>query len=220
MTIDDFRAIAESELSETGGRVAIPVSRSVGADLITPVAAFMRLSHGTTYNFLFESVEGGEKLARYSFIGSDPYKIIRSFGEHVFVEVPGQLVPAAAVEGTVLDVLQKEMSSFREVKLPGMPRFTCGAVGYLGYDVVRLVEHLPASPPDDLEIPDAMWCFYDTVVAFDHVKHRVVIQSIAIIDNESDLSHAFEVASKKIDAVAGKLASDLGTTPRTNCGRL
>lgn len=213
MTFDDFRTIAETELAHSGGRVAIPISRSVGADLITPVAAFMRLAHGTTYNFLFESVEGGEKLARYSFLGSDPYKIIRSFGEHVFVESPGQLAPTVAVEGTVLEVLKDELSAFREVKLPGMPRFTCGAVGYLGYDVVRLVEHLPDSPPDELEIPDAMWCFYDTVVAFDHVKHRVIIQSIAVVDVSSDLEVAFREASEKIDAVAKKLASDPGIAP-------
>ncbi len=213
MTIDDFKLIAKKEILAADRPVAIPVSRSVGADLITPVAAFLRLSKDTTYNFLFESVEGGEKLARYSFLGSDPYKVIRSFGEHVFVEVPGQLSPAAAVEGNIIEVLENELSQFREVKLPGMPRFTCGAVGYAGYDVVRLLERLPNSPVDDLEIPDAMWCFYDTVVAFDHVKHRVVIQSVAIVDKDTDLDASFAECNKKIDTVRAKLSTEHTPVP-------
>lgn len=213
MTFEEFADIARAELASSSIPVGVPVSRSVGADLVTPVAAYLRVAADSPYSFLFESVEGGEKMARYTFLGVDPYKILRAFGEHVFCETPGTLSPAAAVEGNILDVLAEEMKAFREVKLPGSPRLTCGAVGYLGYDVVRLVERLPDSPPDELEIPDSMWCLYDTVVAFDHVKHRMIVQSVAVVSGEEDLATQYKLADSRIDSILDRLTADSQPMP-------
>jgi len=171
--------------------------------LLTPVSAFLSLREDASYSFLFESVEGGEKLARYSFLGRDPYRIVRGteFGASVDVEerrTPGPEADLQRPEGTIFDVLDTYLDRYEEVDLPDLPRLRGGAVGYLGYDAVRLVEDLPDAPPDDLGLPDAVWCFYDTVAAFDHVRHQLVLIANVFVDADTDLRAAYDDAQARL----------------------
>jgi len=150
----------------TRGNV-IPLCREIGADLLTPVSAFLRIARGARYPFLLESIEGGESLARYSFLGRDPVDLVRRRVD----------VSSAGVNGDPLALLRSAVASCTPVRLPDLPRFTGGAVGYLSFDVTRLVERLPSASPDDLGIPDILFGIYDTVLAFDHLKQRIQIVS-------------------------------------------
>ncbi|HET6569663.1 MAG TPA: anthranilate synthase component I, partial [Rhodothermales bacterium] len=148
MTFDEFSGIANEQRMAGTTRCVVPVFKRLSADLITPVSAFLAIRRGSRYGFLLESVEGGEKLARYSFLGKDPYRIVRGFGERVEVENPRQTEGSkpvgmganGQVQGNIFAVLQRMVSTYKQVDHPDLPRLTGGAVGYLGYDAVRLVE--------------------------------------------------------------------------------
>jgi anthranilate synthase component 1 len=147
----------------------IPLCREIGADLLTPVAAFLRIARGARLPFLLESVEGGEAIARYSFLGRDPARVVR----------------AAPAEGGPLETLRRAVAPYRAVRLPDLPRFAGGAVGYLAYDVVRSLERLPGPGRDDLRIPDVLFGLYDTVLAFDHLRQRIQIVSNIMTEDET-----------------------------------
>jgi anthranilate synthase component 1 len=203
MTFDAFRTHVKTAREQGSSRLVVPVSVRRSADLLTPVSAFLSLREDATHSFLFESVEGGEKLARYSFLGRDPYRIVRGseFGASVEVEerrTPGPEADLDRPEGTVFDVLDAYLARYTEVDLPDLPRLRGGAVGYLGYDAVRLVEDLPDAPPDDLGLPDAVWCFYDTVAAFDHVRHQLVLMANVFVDDATDLHAAYDDAQTRL----------------------
>jgi anthranilate synthase component 1 len=184
-------------------RMIVPVVRRRSADLLTPVSAFLALRKRGSYAFLLESVEGGEHLARYSFLGIDPYGVLTAREATVTYEARS---PARRLDpppgGNVFEALKSLLGQYEEIEVPGLPHFTCGAVGFMGYDTVRLVEHLPAAGPDTLGLPDGVWCFYDTVVAFDHVKHQLAILSAAYVEPETDLAEAFDAACRNIDRLA------------------
>jgi len=146
----------------------IPVYKSVIADFLTPVSAFLKLEKDRPYAFLLESVEGGETVARYSFLGCDPFLISRYR--------KGQ--PAAEFMQNLRETLQR----FKSVTVPNLPPFTGGAVGYFGYDMVRVIENIPDTGRDDLGIDDAVLMFYKTVLAFDHLKHQIHIISNVLVD--------------------------------------
>ncbi|HYR42358.1 MAG TPA: anthranilate synthase component I [Terriglobia bacterium] len=148
----------------------IPVYKSVIADFLTPVSAFLKLERNRSHAFLLESIEGGERIARYSFLGTDPFLIKRCRD--------GQ--PAGFMEN-----LRATMARFKSVKLPNLPPFTGGAVGYFGYDMVRTIEDIPQSGVDDLGIDDAVLMFYKTVLAFDHLRHQIHIISNVIVDESN-----------------------------------
>jgi anthranilate synthase component 1 len=209
MTLADFRRLAEAQRAEGAKHFVVPVDKRLSADLLTPVSAYLTLCKDRRYSFLLESVEGGEKLARYSFLGKNPYRVVQAFGTEVHVEEPGAPRNGHRPEGTLFDVLRDLLGRYTEVRRPGLPRFVGGAVGYLGYDAVRLVERLPEAPPDDLGLPDAVWCFYDTLVAFDHVKHQLVLLASAFVDPGTDLDAAYAHAAARI---AG-LEAELGEHP-------
>ena len=201
------------EFREAIGRYAVhpdrpivaALTRRLSADLLTPVAAFLALRRHGGRCFLYESVEGGEKLARYSFIGRDPWLTLQDIGASVVVETGAR--EDTYVGGTIFDALRDYGSRYEEVRLPGLPRLTGGAVGFLAYDTIRLLEHLPDAPPDELALPLAAWSFYDTVVAFDHVKHQIIIMSNLFIDDRSRFDEAYDRAVEKIEAVVRDLAS-------------
>src|SRR5215204_4914350 len=165
----------------------VPVVRSVLADLHTPVGAFMRIGGDSPYAFLLESVEGGERIARYSFLGSEPEMIVRGKGMQTFVERNGktETFPTVATEW-VRDYFHGRSLARR----PGLVPFAGGAVGYLGYDAAQWFE--PALRDDNtqpLDLPtDAVWMFYRTVIAFDRVKQRLEIVSI-VLTEEAQGSH-------------------------------
>ncbi len=210
MTFDEFTSLVRTERARGKRHLVVPVFRRLSADLLTPVSAFLALRQDSTYSFLLESVEGGEKLARYSFLGKNPYRVLRATGSAVVVEDAEGRRP---IEGNIFEAIERELERYEEVTVGGLPRFTCGAVGYLGYDAVRLIEYLPNTPHDDLGLPDAVWCFYDTVVAFDHVKHQLVLIAGAFLDEETELEEAFERAQQRIGDLASELAETVIHSP-------
>ena len=215
MTFETFTDLVQTERDRGTERFVVPVVERLSADLLTPVSAFLALRQGSTHSFLLESVEGGEKLARYSFLGKDPYRIVRADGSDVTIEERGtpDSVDPDALDGDIFAVMAQLMSRYDEVEVPGLPRLTGGAVGYLGYDNIRLVEHLPDAPPDDLGLPDAVWCFYDTVAAFDHVRHQLVLMASAFITPGTDLRAAYDDARRRLRALEADLTQPVPERP-------
>ncbi|MDE1156586.1 MAG: anthranilate synthase component I [Acidobacteriaceae bacterium] len=159
----EFRKLArEHEL--------VPVTRTVVADLETPVSAFLRVAAQEPDAFLLESVEGGEHVGRYTFIGIRPYKRITSRGTRLTVTEGRR---KRSYDGDIFTELKKGLEGVSIAKLPGLPPFVAGAVGFFAYDVVRQIEKLPSHAADDLAVPDAHLMFFDEVLAFDHVKKAI-----------------------------------------------
>ncbi|MFH1709770.1 MAG: anthranilate synthase component I [bacterium] len=185
------------KLSKKGN--LIPVYREIVADMETPVSAFKNIEG--EYSYLLESVEGGEKVGRYSFLGSDPILIVKSKGNKIEIISKGK---TTRIEGDPIKELKKILSAYRSVKIKGLPRFHGGFVGYFSYDIVRHIEKLPDKNPDDLKLPDMQFLLTDTILAFDHVKHKICIISNVLV--EGDLDSAYASAVKKIDSLALKLS--------------
>ncbi|MCI0407099.1 MAG: chorismate-binding protein, partial [Acidobacteria bacterium] len=150
----------------------VPLCREVGADLLTPVLAAMSLTGKSRYHFLLESVEGGESLARYTFLGRDPYCVLRARGNRSLLEEQGR---SRELPEDPLRALEMLATRYQAVHLPDLPRFSGGGVGYLSYDLVRLREKIPLSVQDDLGLPDLIFGFYDSLLAFDHLRQRIQI---------------------------------------------
>jgi anthranilate synthase component 1 len=150
----------------------IPVSMEVYADMETPISLFKRFED-SEFCFLLESVEGGEKWARYSFIGKNPFIIVKSSRNRTVIEERDGNV--SIEEGNPVEILKKLMGKFKGAHLPMMPRFNGGAVGFFGYDLIRYYENLPNVPQDDLEIPESHFMFTDEVIVFDHLKQKIHI---------------------------------------------
>jgi anthranilate synthase component 1 len=148
----------------------VPVYRTVTADLETPVSAFLRIAAEEPEAFLLESVEGGEHVGRYTFIGIEPYKKIVARGTAITIEQDGE---RRTFEGDVFAELKQALSGHTPARLPGLPPFTAGAVGFFAYDVVRQIERLPSLAADELGVPDACLLFFNQVLAFDHVKKEI-----------------------------------------------
>lgn len=173
----------------------IPVYKSVIADFLTPVSAFLRLERNQKYAFLLESVEGGETLARYSFLGCDPF-LIRRYRR--------------TDSGDFIQNLRSTMARFRSVQLPDLPPFTGGAVGYFGYDMVRLVEDIPDTGHDDLGLDDAVLMFYKNVLAFDHLRHQIhIISNLLVDESPQEIDAQYQRAVAEIGALEALLRSPL-----------
>ena len=186
----------------------VPVYREILADTETPVSAYRKIARGK-HSFLLESVEGGEHLARYSFLGTDPFLIFKSKGREVEILEGGREDKVCLEDGQdPLHVLRELLSRYKWVDDPDLPRFCGGAVGYIGYDAVRFFEKLPDDTVDDLGVPDCFFVFADTIVVFDHVKHRMKILCNSEVG--SDPSGAYDLAVAKIDEIIGRLR---GTQP-------
>ena len=152
----------------------VPVYRSINADLETPVSAYLKVARGP-YSFLLESVSGGERLGRYSFIGTDPYHVVKTG--------PGQ--PDGQVDP--LTLVQAEMDKYRIVPVDGLPRFHGGAVGYLAYDTISYFEpRVPLMPADPQGLPESVFTFVDTLVIFDHIRHDIKVVSHVHLDEDID----------------------------------
>ena len=181
----------------------IPVYREIRADLETPVAAFLKIARDK-YSFLLESVEGGERMARYSFIGTDPYRVLRT-GVN---EETGAVDPLVEIE--------REMARHQLVTLPELPRFHGGAVGYLGYETVRYFEELPTPEVDSLGLPESIMMFTNTLLVFDHLMHRIKVVSHVYLDG--DIDRAYADAVNRIESLIGRLRQPL--TPEQINGRV
>ncbi len=179
----------------TGRGNVVPIYREVRADLETPVSAFLKVARGP-YSFLLESVEGGERQGRYSFIGTEPYRVYA--GQHE--------------AGDPLDVVQAELARYQPVDVPGLPRFHGGAVGYLGYEAVTHFEpRVPLGDTDVLGLPESWLMFTDTLLVFDHVKHT--IQAVTHVRLDGDIDAAYRQGQVKIDELVTRLSQPLGALP-------
>ena len=217
MDFSRFQNIVAEQVARGQDRIIVPVSKRCSADLLTPVSAFLTLRQKGVRSFLFESVEGGEKLARYSFIGINPFLTLTANDADVSFEETGGFNPfeeeVIHAGGNIFAVLKRLMADYVEVKLPDTPRLSCGAVGYMGYDTIRLIETLPPPREDDLGIPEAAWSFYDTIVAFDHVKHQLVLIASVFVHPETDLKAVFEDAQHRIESLESRLREPAFDTP-------
>lgn len=191
----------------------IPVYREVLADMETPVSAYRKIARGK-YSFLLESVEGGEHLARYSFIGTDPFLTFQSKGRDAQIVERGRADKTHLEEGRdALHILKDLLARYKWVDDPDLPRFCGGAVGYIGYDMVRFFEDLPDSTTDDLNVPDCFFVFTDILVIFDHIKHRMKI--VCNPEVGSDPGTTYDLACEKIDEIIKRLRE----TPLPSCER-
>ncbi len=193
----------------------IPVWKEILADFDTPVSAFRKIETGS-YSFLLESVEGGEKWGRYSFLGTEPSVIFRSKGSRIEIIENGETVN---IEGDPIDELRKLHSRYRPVAEPGLPRFHGGAVGYFSYDIVRFVEDLPELGEDELELWDSLFMITDTVLVFDNVNHKIKIIYNAHVEDPERARECYENAVNKIEEITQKLKKPLsfegGTTKKS-----
>ena len=183
------------DLAREGRGNLVPVYREVPADLETPVSAYLKVARGK-HSLLLESVEGGERLARFSFIGTEPYRILRTG-------------PSEGPNGSTdpLRLVEEELSRFRLVPVTGLPPFHGGAVGYLAYEVARYFERLPAPDSDTLGLPEAILLFLDTLLVFDHLHHNIKIVSHVRLDGDVDA--AYRQALWRIDELADRLGRPL-----------
>ncbi|MEB2287972.1 MAG: anthranilate synthase component I [Anaerolineae bacterium] len=186
----------------------LPVYRTLLADLETPVSVYLKLAALDTSSFLLESVEGGEQVGRYSFLGVNPKGMITVQGQGVTIARHGQTTARDLAPGEdPLHVIAAEFERVRPVRLEGLPRFVGGAVGYLSYDVVRHFERLPATASDDLNVPDVAFLLADTLVIFDHAKHQLIV--LANAHNTGDPDAAYDDAVRRIDQILDALAAPL-----------
>ncbi|MDA8432844.1 MAG: anthranilate synthase component I [Nitrospiraceae bacterium] len=183
----------------------IPVYKEILADTDTPVTAFLKL--GGTPSFLLESVEGGEKWARYSFLGSRPAKIIRGRGNTIEI-ITGRKPPVAFESDNPLDVIKKEISRYRPVEIEGLPRFFGGLVGYMGYDMVRFLEPIQEAKKEGLGLPDFFFMLTDTMLIFDSLRQKIQVLSNAHIEDKSP-AEAYREAELKIEEIIAKLRAPL-----------
>ncbi|WP_419806231.1 anthranilate synthase component I [Terriglobus sp.] len=184
----------------------IPVYRTVNADLETPVSAFLRVAVAEPEAFLLESVEGGERVGRYTFIGVRPYRKLTAYGR-TLTDTQGK--KSRTFDGDIFQVLHQALSEHSPAKLPGLPPFTAGAVGFFSYDVVRQIERLPELTIDELHAPDACLMFFDEVLAFDHVKKQIFLIVTADLLREPDADKAYRAALQRLDRLEQQITAPL-----------
>jgi anthranilate synthase component 1 len=203
------------ELAKRG--TFVPVVKEVVADLLTPVSAFLKVAEHSDYAFLLESVEGGEHVGRYSFLGKDPFLILRGRSGETLIERAGTTTRS---EKPFIATLRELMNSFQSPFVPGLPRFTGGAVGYLGYDTAAWFEPAVARGDASGSADDAGFMLFDTVLAFDHVQHRILLIANARISGDEDLRSLYQFACAKIEFLERELERALSLTRVTSTDTL
>ena len=195
----------------------VPVSKALTADLETPVSAYLKLAARRKYSFLLESIEGGEKIARYTFLGADPFLIVTAVGDRIEIRRNGRTTRR---RGNLFEILPELTSQFRPAGGEGLPPLTAGAVGYIGYDMVRMLERrVPPFKKDDVKTPDAVFLFFSTLLAFDHVKHQIhAIANVMVDEWKGKLKKGYRDACKRIEAIERTLARP-ARTPASQTGR-
>ena len=194
-----YHPTLEEVKAQAGQGNLIPVYRSINADLETPVSAYLKVAR-PPYSFLLESVAGGERIGRYSFIGTQPYRILKTGPGQEFGEVDP------------LTLVQEEMDQHRLIPVPGLPRFHGGGVGYLAYDTVHYFEpRVPPMPADPQGLPESVFMFADTLLVFDHLRHDIKI--VSHVRLYGDVERAYREATDKIDELARRLSQPLELPP-------
>ncbi len=185
----------------------MPVYRELTSDGLTPVSAFRRVARGAPA-FLFESVVGGEKVGRFSFLGAEPYLRFEAKGPEVRLYRGSEAEPFETYQSSdPFEGLQRLIEARRSVTLPGLPRFTGGAVGFASYDSVRYTENLPDAPPDDRGLPDLSFGFYDRMVVFDHIRKTVLVVVQARPGEQGDPRAAYDEAIRRVDELVDRLSA-------------
>ena len=183
----------------------VPVYREVLADVETPVSVLRKLQHRDCV-YLLESVEGGEKWGRFSFLGTDAGVVFKVRGKQIILEEKGR-VSTFDHQGNPMAALRELLARYKPVAVSGLPRFYGGAVGYLGYDMVRYFENLPLAPPDDLQLDDATFVVSDMLLIFDNIRHTIKIVACAYLDEAEAPEAAYRSACARIDEMAELLAA-------------
>jgi anthranilate synthase component 1 len=186
------------ELAAQG--TVVPLFRQLTADTLTPVSAFCKIQEGE-HAFLFESVVGGERLGRYSFLGAGPFLRFTAHGNQIRLRGTKN---EDFTHPDPLQFLEELLNQYRAPQVPGLPRFAGGAVGFAGYDTVRYVERLPHAPPDDRDLPDLSFAFYDRMVIFDHITKTIAVVAHAHVDPQR-LRECYDAACHKIDRLVERL---------------
>lgn len=208
----------------------VPVYRTIVADLLSPVSAFLGLSpqHGKdsdshSHSFLLESVEGGERVGRYTFFGVDPFLTVSCRGDRTNVR-RGKSVASISERrsgggkqplqeehtGNIFEFLRNLGARYKSVEIPGLPPFTAGAVGYLSYEAVRMIERLPPRVPADVEVDDAVFMYFSDVLAFDHVQHRLfLISNVLTEEGTGSLKSKYNAACRHLDQLETRLSRPL-----------
>ena len=192
----------------------VPVYKEILADLDTPVSAYLKISGGE-YSFLLESVEGGEKWARYCFLGCDPSVVVSTKGRTMTLMENGKSEQREIESGSPLSAVKEVLSRYQPVPEEGLPRFSGGAVGFISYDMVRFFEDLPEETLDDLDVPDSQFVITDTMLVFDNVSQTIKIVSNAFIEGD-DLESVYKNTIKKITSLEEKLKAPLAIEANTD----
>jgi anthranilate synthase component I len=195
MKIEEFKELAKSYN-------VIPVYEVITADLLTPVLAYLKIRKEGQQNFLFESVEGSANMARYSFIGRDPEKIFSNKGMEITELINGS---SKKINASIFEYVREELKKYKQPKVEGLPDFTGGIVGYLGFENIALVEKVINFTTESFENPDSILGLYNSILAFDHYKHQIILISNAKIDESTDLERAFSEAKEKIKELRNDL---------------
>lgn len=198
----DFRTFCR--LAERGNLV--PVYDTFTADLLTPVGAYLRIARDARYAFLLESVEGGETIARYTFVGANPAEVFRARGRNCTIETGGK---RKKFEANPIEELRRLTLRFKPARVPGLPPLISGAIGYCAYDMVRLIENIPATGRDDMGLDDCVMMFYLGILAFDHVQHRVWITRNVFTEGSGHLRKKYDDAVREITRTRHILDSQL-----------
>ena len=201
MLLPDFKEFSRLAKQAT----LVPVAKTVAADLRTPVSAFLNIAAEEPDAFLLESVEGGEKVGRYTFLGARPYMVLRARGTQITLQRDGQ---KQSIEGSIFRVLDSLLHEHKPARVPGLPPFTAGAVGFFAHDAVRQLEKLPNLAKDDLALSDAVLMFFDRLLAFDHVRHEIYIIASADLRRQS-AKKAYAQALRDIEQIEKQLATPL-----------
>ncbi|HEX9255982.1 MAG TPA: anthranilate synthase component I, partial [Candidatus Angelobacter sp.] len=216
MLFPDYKEF--SRLARTA--TLVPVAKTVAADLRTPVSAFLSVAAEEPNAFLLESVEGGEKIGRYTFLGARPYMVLTARGRHITLERNGKKTQQ---EGDVFKVLDGLLREHTPAHVPGLPPFTAGAVGFFAHDAVRQIEKLPVLAKDDLQMPDCTLMFFDRLLAFDHVRHEIFIVATADVRRQSPkqaYAHALRDIARIEKQLAAPLAAKFLRAPKPKAGKL
>ena len=183
----------------------VPVVKSISADLLTPVSAFLAIAENEPHAFLLESVERGEQIGRYTFLGARPYMRVKAHKGKVEIKRGRR---REVIQENIFQVVKRLLREHQPISIPGLPPFTAGAVGYFAYDVIRQLEKIGDHAKDDLLLPDAELMFFDRLLAFDHLRHQIHIMAAADVSRESP-RRAYDRALRDIAALERKLAAGL-----------
>jgi len=203
-TRDEFLALARPG-------ALVPVWREILADLETPVSAFLKIHRGP-FGFLLESVQGGERWGRFSFLGTEPSRVFRVRGDVVELETPGGPTERRR-SGDPMAALRDLLAGYRPVAVAGLPRFAGGAVGYVGYDMVRTFERLPATVPDDLAVPEAVLLIAETLLVFDNVAQTIKALTHVRVGEDVPPAAAWDAAMARLEELLERLRAPLPAPP-------